>query len=496
MGRARHIHSLVLALSLGVAHAAPAQSSNATWQATPASILKSTLRSVVAGAGQVPRNAPGLRWLGGGTAVNPGPDVKVQIVGVTSSGWRAKATHKARPGRSCVVFVGKLSGNRVPSNRWRTARWLERREYRSVTGWSKTGPVVGPKHAARPSLRPHGLISHAWRWGAGVISAGAGLVSILSYTHSMKAKFDPDSVAVGGDDGGAVGGRHAGSGHRELARRHDQPGGYRDGSPRQCLAGGADGVEHHRFDRGLGGQRWNRRGPERGNRRDHGDGRPEDGVPRTWWCGKHPAEVRIVGDSICRVPEGERGQAVAYVADARRQKILGLAVRWRSADPSVAAVDSVGQRDGSRAGHGRRSPRPVRGHGHAAAGRGVSGACVADAARWRRAACPGGTAGAEPGRGTGGVAQWPADRRCAGPVRSAGRRGRRPIPSPAPRTRKGLFARPGRWAGVPGRQTLASQRRRSGEPHGDYRRSRAGRCQHPAGAGERKSRGTGRRTAD
>ena len=52
-----------------------------------------------------------------------------------------------------------------------TARWLERREYRSVTGWSKTGPAVGTKHDTNPTLRPHGLISHAWRWGAGVISA-------------------------------------------------------------------------------------------------------------------------------------------------------------------------------------------------------------------------------------------------------------------------------------------------------------------------------------
>ncbi len=62
---------------------------------------------------------------------------------------------------------------------------------------------------------------------------------------------------------------------------------------------------------------------------------------------QRPAEVRIVGDSIFRVPEGERGQAVAYVADARRQKILGLAVRWRSADPSVAAMDSLGNVTGT-----------------------------------------------------------------------------------------------------------------------------------------------------
>ncbi|HYF38768.1 MAG TPA: Ig-like domain-containing protein, partial [Gemmatimonadales bacterium] len=48
------------------------------------------------------------------------------------------------------------------------------------------------------ALRPVGLISNAWRWGAGVISAGAGLVSILSYTHSLKSKLEPDSLAAGG----------------------------------------------------------------------------------------------------------------------------------------------------------------------------------------------------------------------------------------------------------------------------------------------------------
>ena len=66
-----------------------------------------------------------------------------------------------------------------------------------------------------------------------------------------------------------------------------------------------------------------------------------------------------MGDSIFRVPEGERGQTVAYVADARRQKILGLAVRWRSADPSVAAVDSLGNVTGT-APAGRPSPPRTR----------------------------------------------------------------------------------------------------------------------------------------
>src|SRR6059036_2025727 len=78
-----------------------------------------------------------------------------------------------------------------------TAKWPERRGCRSVTGWSKAGPMGGSKADIAPSLRrPHGLIGNAWRWGAGVISAGAGLVSILSYTHSLKSKLEADSLAA------------------------------------------------------------------------------------------------------------------------------------------------------------------------------------------------------------------------------------------------------------------------------------------------------------
>ena len=58
-----------------------------------------------------------------------------------------------------------------------------------MTGWSKPVEAIGSKPAIK-ALRPHGLISNAWRWGAGVISAGAGLVSILSYTHSLKSKLE------------------------------------------------------------------------------------------------------------------------------------------------------------------------------------------------------------------------------------------------------------------------------------------------------------------
>ncbi len=114
MARARHIYGLVLALSVGAAHAAPAQSSNATWQATPASILKSTLRNVVAAQDKYRATHPGFASSVEALRVTPEAGVKIQILGVTASGWRAKATHQARPGRSCVVFVGKLRATEFP----------------------------------------------------------------------------------------------------------------------------------------------------------------------------------------------------------------------------------------------------------------------------------------------------------------------------------------------------------------------------------------------
>ena len=226
------------------------------------------------------------------------------------------------------------------------ARWLERREYHSVTGWSKAGPVVGAKHDTNPTLRPHGLISHAWRWGAGFISAGAGLVSILSYTHSIKAKFDPDSVAVSGltavrwvgvtpalDTASSIGDTI------NLAVTATDPrGNALLGAPTVWTS--SDSIVASVDSAGTVVAR------------STGTAAIAVTVGRKVATAhvvvrQEPAEVRIVGDSIIRVPEGERSQVVGYVADARRQKILGLAVRWRSADPSVAAVDSVGNVTGT-----------------------------------------------------------------------------------------------------------------------------------------------------
>jgi hypothetical protein len=114
MGRARLIAALVLGLSLGATEAAPAQSTNSAWQSTPASVLKSVLRQVVQAQDTYRATSRGFARSVEALRLNPGSDVKVVIYGVTAQGWRAKATHRARPGRSCVVFAGQLAGVEAP----------------------------------------------------------------------------------------------------------------------------------------------------------------------------------------------------------------------------------------------------------------------------------------------------------------------------------------------------------------------------------------------
>jgi hypothetical protein len=116
MSRARQLaaHAFVLGLGLGAPVSAPAQSAGTAWQATPASILKSSLRTVVAAQDKYRASHPGFASDLEVLQIKPGADVKIQILGATASGWRAKATHRARPGRSCVVFVGVVNGTDLP----------------------------------------------------------------------------------------------------------------------------------------------------------------------------------------------------------------------------------------------------------------------------------------------------------------------------------------------------------------------------------------------
>jgi large subunit ribosomal protein L10 len=59
-----------------------------------------------------------------------------------------------------------------------------------------------------------------------------------------------------------------------------------------------------------------------------------------------PVELSIIGDSLFRMPEGDRRRARAHLVDSRGHEIPSYAPKWRSADASIAAVDSSGNATG------------------------------------------------------------------------------------------------------------------------------------------------------
>ena len=209
-----------------------------------------------------------------------------------------------------------------------------------MTGWSKPAPVVGSKPVLPQALRPHGLISNAWRWGAGVISAGAGLVSILSYTHSLKSKFDPDSLGTNVTNVRWVGisptvdtATSIGDTIQLAVTATDTRGNALPGAP--TLWNSSDTTVASVDSAGtviargggatvimvtVGGKT----------------------VRAHVYVQQQAAALRIAGDTIFRMPEGDQGRTEARLVDARGNEIRGAAVRWRSADPSIASVDSMG----------------------------------------------------------------------------------------------------------------------------------------------------------
>jgi len=223
-------------------------------------------------------------------------------------------------------------------------KWRERKGCPSVTGWSRREPIPGPKPALPRALRPHGVISSAWRWGAGVISAGAGLVSILSYTHSIKSKMDGiDSVASEGlahasvrwigisptvDTATAIGDTIQLAVTATDARGNALLGAPTVWNSSDTMVATVDsaGTVIARGGGGtaimvtIGGKAA----------RAHVLVRP------------HPVGLQLLGDSLFRAAEGSRGRTAAQVVDARGHEIGGFATRWRSSDPSIAAVDSLG----------------------------------------------------------------------------------------------------------------------------------------------------------
>jgi hypothetical protein len=112
---AHRVSLVVLLLAALGADALRAQTSApAAWQATPASVLKSALRSTLAAQDRFyaanETYAASVEALG----LRPEAGVRVDILRASARGWQGRATHQTQPGRSCVVFVGSLEGAEAP----------------------------------------------------------------------------------------------------------------------------------------------------------------------------------------------------------------------------------------------------------------------------------------------------------------------------------------------------------------------------------------------
>jgi adhesin/invasin len=189
------------------------------------------------------------------------------------------------------------------------------------------------------------LISHAWRWGAGVISAGAGLVSILSYTHSLKSKYEPDSLAGGGM-----------SAVRWIGISPTVDTASSVGDTIQLAVTATDG----RGNALLGAATlWNSSDTSVASVDSGGMvvTRGPGGTAITVTVGgksvksrvyvvQRAVGLRIAGDTLLRIPEGDRTNAKAHLVDTRGFPIRGSSPKWQSADPSIASVDSLGQATG------------------------------------------------------------------------------------------------------------------------------------------------------
>jgi hypothetical protein len=93
---------------------AVAQTKTLATQPSHATQLKSALRSVA--AAQTRHHAAKSSYATSVAVlrVPPAPGVRVEILAAGRSGWQARARHQDQPGRSCVIFVGRLEGNEAP----------------------------------------------------------------------------------------------------------------------------------------------------------------------------------------------------------------------------------------------------------------------------------------------------------------------------------------------------------------------------------------------
>jgi hypothetical protein len=113
-GRVSQSFLLTVLLCASPAMPAVAQISSASPQATPASMLKSALRTVVTAQARYHSARRSYANRAEQLGIQAQPGVRIDILAAGAHGWQARAVHRDQPGRSCVIFIGRVEGAESP----------------------------------------------------------------------------------------------------------------------------------------------------------------------------------------------------------------------------------------------------------------------------------------------------------------------------------------------------------------------------------------------
>ena len=105
-----YLPALLLALAMLPAPARAQTSAAAAWSASPAAQLKSALRELVAAQARYRETRGGYARTVAPLRLPAEAGVRLEVTAASGTGWQARAVHQSRPGRSCVIFVGRVEG--------------------------------------------------------------------------------------------------------------------------------------------------------------------------------------------------------------------------------------------------------------------------------------------------------------------------------------------------------------------------------------------------
>ena len=102
--------ALLLAITVLPPPARAQTSAAAAWSASPVAQLKSALRELAAAQAHYRETRGSYAGSVAPLRFPSEPGVRLEITAASATGWQARAAHQSRPGRSCVIFVGRVDG--------------------------------------------------------------------------------------------------------------------------------------------------------------------------------------------------------------------------------------------------------------------------------------------------------------------------------------------------------------------------------------------------